>query len=160
MAIGSINLSLLAGLGDAAATPGMNFTAEGRPYLAFDTTLNEKTAWSFHVPPDFASGLLIEVQFSFNTLASPNVCRVSSQIQTVGVGVAMEDSYATLEDSGDVTLPAIAGNLGLVSYAPANTDGIAADSYMSIRLARPNTLSTAEDMLWWSVMLKYTTTAP
>ena len=163
MATGTILLPLTAAVIDPTIQgPARSNDARGRRFYLFDQTTDEVLLWVLSVPVDFASALTIFAQVSFPA-ATTGVYRLRSQVMCAADGVDVDTaSFDTLEDNGsDVTVPGTAGLIDTVSYAPSNTDSIAASSYMAIQIGRENAVvgtNAAEDMQMWNAWLEYTTT--
>lgn len=158
MATGTILLTV-PGNFDTTAPPGLGFF-NSKPRMLFDDTTDEFCHWTFRMPQDYASALVLKVQYSMASATSGNVV-ISCDVMAVSDGDAAavdSDSYDTTNASSTITVPATAGYIDEISLSLSNADSVAAGDFVAIRFFRDGSADSATgDMELIAASIEYTT---
>lgn len=126
----------------SAEMPTSNFPAlsvvNGRPVLGFDQTTSETCYWT-GIAPQGLTGTLTAVITYITTVTSGTACfDVALEAVTDGDATDLDSStsFASVNTSSNVTVPATAGYIDQISVTLANTDSLAAADYYRLSLAR------------------------
>ena len=118
------------------SNPARIDAGEGNWRLLFDPTTDQSCLWQFRLPVNYASGLVIKIQYSMASATSGAVYFQAS-VMAVSDGDAADivtDSYDTA-NSGNATVPATAGYLDEISVTLTNADSAAAGDYLKIQIS-------------------------
>jgi hypothetical protein len=136
------------------------------PYFlqaAFDASTIEILNWSFRMPADYASALVMKVPYKMASATSGGVA-ISVYVDAVTPGDAQDvdaDGFSTINTATDATVPGTAGYLDEISVTVTNADSVAAGDTCVVRLQREvaDAADTATgDMEVRDCALQYTTT--
>jgi hypothetical protein len=151
---------------DETNPPGLAFsTTDGVPYLAFDAgATNEEVYWTFRLPTDYASGPLLQIQWS-NAASDTGNCRWGCQVHAITPNSDTDDATAartfgtenTATDAGVATR-----RVQEVQMTLTNFDGADAEDLLVLKFYRDSsdagdTMNT-DDAYLWAVSFEYTTT--
>ncbi|KKN02974.1 hypothetical protein LCGC14_1112380 [marine sediment metagenome] len=98
------------------------------PQMVLDFALTEIGIWTFILPRHYAGGGIIIPYIYAMSSATSLQTKMTSEIATFGDGVSiLTDSFAAVQDTGDITVP---GTAGLVDYVSTltHTDGAQMDN--------------------------------
>ena len=135
--------------------------SENNTRLLFDAATSECAIWPFRLPPDFLSGPVLKWQYSMTSATTGGVS-IDVSVMAVTPGDAADintDSYDTVNNCDDATVPGTAGFLDTISCTLTNFDSGAAGDYVKIKVCRAvaDAADTATgDMEGIAAMLEYT----
>lgn len=130
--------------------------------LAFDASTEEQCMWSFRMPADYASGLVLKAQYKMASATSGNVI-LEARVAAVSDGDAQDvdaKAFGSANTSATTAVPGTAGHLDEISITLANADSVAAGDYVIVYLNRDaaNGSDTATgDLELVACSLQYTT---
>lgn len=136
MATGTILLSL-PGEFDDTNPPGISYF-NSKPQVLFDDTTDELMHWTFRMPENYASGLVLKLQYkmaSATTLEVIMACRVMA-VSDGDAAAVDTDSYDTVNTSAATTVPGTVGYLDEISLTLTNADSVAAGDWVAIEISR------------------------
>jgi len=161
MPTGTIILPVLGATMDETAPPGVAWS-NNIPKLLFDSAAPEICYWSFRMPADYSSAPVIKCQYSMASAVALGVI-IGVEVMAVSDGDSQDldaESYDTINDSTNLTVPGTAGYLDEISLALSNADSVAAGDHVRIKFRRDTGHvddDAAGDMEVWAVSLEYTT---
>jgi hypothetical protein len=135
--------------------------SENNDRLLFDASTSECVMWQFMWPVDYASGGALRVIYSMTSATSGGVS-IDASVMAVTPGDAVDgntDSYDTVNNCDDATVPGTAGFFDVISCTLTNKDSVAAGDIAKIKLCRAvaDSADTATgDMEVTAVELSYT----
>ena len=162
MATGTIILPILAATPDATDPPGLVFV-NNLPKLVFDAAGSEICYWTFRMPENYASAPVIKCQYAMASATTLGVI-IGVEVDNVSDGDAQDldaESYGTIDNSVNLTVPGTAGYMDEISLALANGDAtLAAGDLVRLKFRRDHDHADDDatgDMEVWAVSLEYTT---
>ncbi len=148
---------------DPTAPPGVEFV-NGLRRLLFDDDTPEIARWTFRMPENFASGLVMKLQYATAAVVAGTVSwEVFVMAHADAAAAAVDaESYDAANPGTETVLDTTAGRLSEISIALSNDDSVAPGNWVTIRLEREADDATNDtatgDMELWNVSLEYTTT--
>lgn len=129
--------------------------------MLFSDATDDICHWTFRMPENYASALLLKMQYSMVSDIT-NTVDISVEVMAHATGdtVAIDaDSYDTANTSNNNTVPATtAGKMGEISITLTNADSIAATEWCAIKFKRLSSTDDAVgDMELVAASLEYTT---
>lgn len=161
MATATIILTI-PGFFDGSNPPGYE-TFNSKPRCLFDDSTDEIMHWTFRLPENFSSSLVLKTQYSMASATSGNVI-IAAEVMAVTDGDAQavdSDSYDTVNTSSATAVPGTAGHMDEISLALTNADSAAAGDWFALRVRRDadNASDTASgDLELIALSLEYTAT--
>jgi hypothetical protein len=106
--------------------------------LLFDATTSECAEWQFVWPSDYLSGGVLRILYSAASATSGSFnADVSIQAVTPGDSADIDtDSYDTVNNCDDASVPGTAGYLDVISCTLTNKDSVAAGDHVRLKLCR------------------------
>lgn len=121
-----------------AAFPQLTLV-NARPVLAYDAATQETAYWTA-IAPQGLTGTLTAVITYMMASATSGLIEFEVALEAVSDGDATDldagTSFATVNSSGAVTVPATAGYIDQVSVTLTNNDSIAAGDYFRLSVSR------------------------
>ena len=143
MATGTIILPV-PGNFDSTTPPAFSLF-NSKPRMLFSDGADEICHWTFRMPENYASGLILKVQYSMasditNTVDLSVEVMAHATSDTVAIDA---DSYDTANTSNNNSVPATtAGKMGEISVTLTSADSVAAAEWCAIKFKR---LSSTDD---------------
>jgi hypothetical protein len=122
-----------------ATNPGVIDNSGNNTRIRFDDTTQECVWWQFRMNADYASAPVFKLQYAmFSDSGAHNIAfDVSVMVTAPGAAVSVEtDSYDTVNNCDDATIPTTLGGMKEISCALTNNDGMVAGAFTKIKLCR------------------------
>lgn len=131
--------------------------------LLCDATTDESGVWQFRMPTNYASGLVVKIQYSMAS-ATANSVTFEGYIMAVSdndTADVVTESYDTV-NFGSATVPGTAGYIDEISINLTNADSLAAGDFVKFKFARDangtnGTDNATGDAEILNISLEYTT---
>jgi hypothetical protein len=121
---------------DASNAPQATIQSN-RMHLGFDAGTDELIYYMFRMPADYGSSLLLKLQYAMASATSGDVIWASA-LWAITPGDSADvdtESYDTANTVTD-TVPGTAGHLAEASITMSNTDSLAANDLLTIKVYR------------------------
>lgn len=158
MATATILLSIPAGGYDATNPPALLFE-DNQWALVFDDGTDEICYWSFRMPENYASALVLKCIYKMDSATTAEVMIRAAIRATADGEDPASSAFDTDNISAEITVPATAELLDTISLTMTNADSIAANEHCTLRFARDaNNVGddASGDMKVVAVSLEYT----
>ena len=111
--------------------------------LLYDATTGESGSWSFRMPTNYSSALVIKIQYSMASATSGGVAFDVSiaAVTPLDAEDAQLAGFASV-NTGTDTVPATAGYMQEISISLTNADSLAAQDLVILKVARDPTNGT------------------
>ena len=144
-----------------ATTPAILSNAENNARLTYENVTSTCASWSWILPGDYNSGLVMTLLYSMASATSGGVAfGVDVMAMTPGEAVDVNtDSFDTVNTCVDAAVPAVAGYMEGVNCPLVTTDSVAAWELARFRVCRATThaTDTAAGLLeLYGIALQYT----
>lgn len=162
MATGTILLAIEGGSHDDSVPAGRDWF-NSLPRLRFDDAVDEIHHYTFRMPENFASALVLKAFYAMSSATSGNVI-LATEVMAFSDGDAADitaESYDTVNTSSATAVPGTAGHPDEISLTLSNDDSVGAGDWVAIRFRRDanNGSDTATgDLELYALSLEYTTT--
>lgn len=140
-----------------SSSPGMAFDTSGVPYLAYDSITDEYRIYSFNIPENYASALVVKVSYSMASATTGNVALRVKARSISDNSVIKDASFGSQETSADNAVPGTAGIKKTITLTLVTS--FSAGQSIAVEIGRENTTSGTNatgDMHIWDISITYT----